>query len=102
KDPGNKSIMMSYDFHVDQNQQLKLIEVNTNASFLVLGHEMYKMRNIPLPVSDFNLKEIGKNIETELTLQGKSPRGPLKVAITDDKPQEQRLLVEFLAYQDLF
>ena len=52
KDPGNKSIMMSYDFHLDSQQNLKLIEVNTNASFLALGEQMYRSRNIPLPVAD--------------------------------------------------
>ena len=31
KDPGNKAICMSYDFHLDQDGLLKLIEVNTNA-----------------------------------------------------------------------
>ena len=33
KDPGNKAICMSYDFHLDQDGILKLIEINTNASF---------------------------------------------------------------------
>ncbi|MNJ91368.1 hypothetical protein D3C87_90190 [compost metagenome] len=101
-DPGNKSIMMSYDFHIDENQQLKLIEVNTNASFLVLGHEMYKMRQAPLPVADFTLNEVRKDIETELRLQGKSLPTKIKLAIVDDKPQEQRLFIEFLAYNELF
>ncbi|MGE5087061.1 MAG: hypothetical protein ACM3MG_12220 [Bacillota bacterium] len=101
-DPGNKSIMMSYDFHLDQNQNLKLIEVNTNASFLALGHEMYKARQLPLPVSDFSFDEVRQNILTEMSLQGKSPNAPFKVAITDDKPSEQRLFIEFLVYNELF
>lgn len=102
KDPGNKSIMMSYDFHLDEMQNLKLIEVNTNASFLALGHEMYKARKIPLPVSDFSFDEIRQNILTEMQLQDKIPASPFKVAITDDKPSEQRLFVEFLVYNELF
>ena len=102
KDPGNKSIMMSYDFHVDENQDLKLIEVNTNASFLALGHEMYKSKNLPLPVSDFTFDEIRRDIILEMNLQGKEASSNLKVAITDDKPSEQRLFVEFLVYNELF
>ncbi|WP_374029304.1 hypothetical protein [Bdellovibrio bacteriovorus] len=102
RDPGNKSIMMSYDFHLDENQNLKLIEINTNAAFLILGHQMYQMKKHPLPVSDFSLAEIKSSIEEELRLQGKTPPADLKIAITDDKPAEQRLFVEFLAYNELF
>ena len=35
--PGNNSLFMSYDFHVTPDEKLKLIEINTNASFLALG-----------------------------------------------------------------
>ncbi|WP_374075854.1 hypothetical protein [Bdellovibrio bacteriovorus] len=102
RDPGNKSIMMSYDFHVDENQNLKLIEINTNAAFLVLGHQMYAMKGHPLPVSDFSLSEIGDSIRTEMQLQGKQVPANFKVAITDEAPSEQRLFVEFLVYNELF
>lgn len=101
-DPGNKSIMMSYDFHVDENLNLKLIEINTNAAFLVLGHQMYQAKGHPLPVTDFSLTEIGENIRTELRLQGKTPADDLKISIVDEAPSEQRLFVEFLAYNELF
>lgn len=102
KDPGNKSIMMSYDFHVDENHNLKLIEINTNASFLGLGMEMYKMRGHDLPVPDFSLQELKGCIEEELRLQNKPTQAPLKIAITDDKPSEQKLFPEFLLYNELF
>ncbi|XGC80534.1 hypothetical protein ACES2L_14490 [Bdellovibrio bacteriovorus] len=101
-DPGNKSIMMSYDFHLDENQNLKLIEINTNAAFLALGSEMYKMKRLPQPVADFSLEEIRLCIETELKLQGKSVTTKLPLAIIDEKPSEQRLFVEFLVYNELF
>lgn len=101
KDPGNKSICMSYDFHVTANNHLKLIEVNTNASFLPLGHEMYGAKKLPLPVADFSLEEIRQNVESELRLNGKGlpPRG---IAIIDESPEQQRLYIEFLVYQELF
>lgn len=101
-DPGNKSILMSYDFHVDEHKQLKLIEINTNASFMALGCEMYKMWNLPFPVSDFSLNDLRQDIATEMQLQGKALPADLKVAIIDDSPPDQRLYVEFLVYQELF
>lgn len=102
QDPGNKSIMMSYDFHVDENHNLKLIEINTNAAFLILGQQMYQAKAHPLPVPDFSLQEIGDSIRTEMALQGKETSGNFKVAITDDAPEKQRLYVEFLAFNELF
>lgn len=102
KDPGNKSIMMSYDFHVDAEQNLKLIEINTNAAFLILGQQMYASKNHALPVPDFSLAEIGDCIREEMRLQGKPAAPDLKVAIVDENPSEQRLYIEFLAYQELF
>lgn len=101
-DPGNKSICMSYDFHVTADQQIKLIEVNTNASFLALGHEMYKLHGLPLPVKDFSLEEIRRDIETEVRLHGKDIHKPMNVAIIDEEPEQQRLFIEFLVYQELF
>jgi hypothetical protein len=102
KDPGNKSILMSYDFHINDDGDLKLIEINTNASFLALGTEMYKMKQLPMPVTDFSMNEIRENILAEMRLQGKSTASNFSVAITDDKPSEQRLYAEFLVYQELF
>ncbi len=101
KDPGNKSICMSYDFHVDSENHLKLIEVNTNASFLALGYVMYQAKRAPLPVPDFTFNEFKKDIETELALFGK--KAALRnIAIIDENPEQQRLFVEFLVYRELF
>ncbi len=102
KDPGNKSICMSYDFHVTPENQLKLIEVNTNAAFLALGYQMYKSRKLPLPVKDFSFEELRKNIETEIKLQGRIAKKSLSVAIIDEEPEKQRLYVEFLVFHELF
>ncbi len=102
QDPGNKSIMMSYDFHVDENHNLKLIEINTNAAFLLLGQQLYQAKAHPLPVPDFSLQEIGDSLRTEMALQGKEVSSNFKVAITDDAPEKQRLYVEFLAFNELF
>lgn len=101
KDPGNKAICMSYDFHVDANGSLKLIEINTNASFLALGSEMYKMRGLSMPVSGFQMDDLKACIETEMKLNGK-PASGFQVAIIDEEPEQQRLFSEFLIYQSYF
>ncbi len=101
-DPGNKSIMMSYDFHLDESNTLKLIEINTNASFLGLGVEMYKTHQLPLPVADFSYEEIRQSILTEMHLFGKTPSEPLQIVTTDETPESQRLYAEFLLYHELF
>ncbi|MEZ0392435.1 MAG: hypothetical protein ACAH59_09480, partial [Pseudobdellovibrionaceae bacterium] len=102
KDPGNKSICMSYDFHLDSTGELKLIEINTNAAFLALGYEMYQMRKLPLPVSDFSMLQLKDSIETEMQLQKKSLPTPFQVAIIDEEPEKQRLFAEFLVFQAYF
>jgi hypothetical protein len=101
KDPGNKAICMSYDFHVDPQGHLKLIEINTNAAFLALGFEMYRMRGLTLPVADFMMEDLKASIETEMQLQGKSAN-QMRAAIIDEEPEKQRLFAEFLVYQSYF
>ena len=107
-DPGNKAMAMSYDFHIDIDGILKLIEINTNASFLALGTEMYEFRQKKLPVAEFSAKEIQRDILSEMSLhQKKNPKHKfdvkkLKVAIVDEHPLQQRLYAEFLLYQEWF
>lgn len=99
-DPGNKSILMSYDFHVTSDGRLKLIEINTNAAFLALGDCMYKLRNCPPPVPGFSIDEIRENILEEMDLWGQPNTRP-EVAIIDENPSAQRLYLEFLVFNEL-
>ncbi len=99
-DPGNKAIAMSYDFHVSSDGNLKLIEINTNASFLALSHWLYLAHEMAPPVSDFSINEVKENILEEIKLFGRATDHP-HVSIVDEKPQEQRLYAEFLLYQEL-
>lgn len=100
KDPGNKAICMSYDFHLSSDENLKLIEINTNASFLALGSLLYQTQKLPPPISGFHLDDLKESILTELKLFGKSVSCP-KVAIIDDHPKDQKLYIEFLVFQEL-
>ena len=101
EDPGNFSILMSYDFHIDAQRQLKLIEVNTNASFCALGEIMYQTHGLPLPVSTFKMEDLRNSIKAEMQLNGQKSTMP-RVAIIDEKPEQERLFAEFLVYQELF
>lgn len=106
QNPGNFGIMMSYDFHLDGNGNLKLIEVNTNAAFLILGYELYQMRALAPTCSNFSLDTLKDCIINEIGLsparQKLTMNGPIRAAIIDDKPEQQRLYIEFLTARELF
>ncbi len=97
--PENFSACMSYDFHVNPEQGIDLIEINTNASFLALGLELYQMLKLPEIASGFSEKKLIEMFQTENQLAGNKN---LSIAIIDDKPAQQRLYIEFLVYQSLF
>lgn len=99
KDPGNKSLFMSYDFHLDSAFKPKLIEINTNAAFLTLGHYLYEAHELLTGV-DFKISDLKNLFLEELRLQGHTTMQP-RVLITDEKPREQRLFLEFLIVQEL-
>lgn len=116
--PGNKSLCMSYDFHVNSEGKLKLIEINTNAAFLLMGYFLYKAQGLSLPIADFSLQELHLNFLEEYDRNqhsqesiGGQPRGkpseagrlhsPLKIAIIDESPAQQKLYFEFLLYQQM-
>ncbi len=101
-DPDNKSIMMSYDFHIDETDTPKLIEINTNASFLLLGLELYEALNQEKPVPHFSNKNIAEMLKTELGYQHKDNKPTPSISIIDENPAEQRLYVEFIVANEMF
>ncbi|MBC7741027.1 MAG: hypothetical protein H7061_02440 [Bdellovibrionaceae bacterium] len=97
--PDNYSACMSYDFHINAEGQLELIEINTNASFLALGLELYSFLKLPNPVGAWNENDLISMFKNEIKLSsGKNET----IAIFDDQPEQQRLYIEFLIYQALF
>lgn len=98
--PGNQGLFMSYDFHVTPEGSLKLIEINTNASFLGLGWEMFQMFGVDWN-ADFQLEDLKRCMEKELEL-AQLGRPLQSVVITDEKPSEQKLYVEFLLFREVF
>ena len=98
--PKNRAVFMSYDFHLTPDDQLKLIEINTNASFLALGYEYAKMQKIKWN-QEFKLSDLRSCFENELELSGQS-KILNSIHITDEEPQQQKLYAEFLLYRELF
>tara|TARA_B110001454_G_scaffold219182_2_gene250944 strand:- start:11618 stop:12781 length:1164 start_codon:yes stop_codon:yes gene_type:complete len=99
KDPGNKSLFMSYDFHLSWEGKPKLIEINTNAAFLTLGYYLYQAHGLDTGL-DFKNEDLKDLFLQELKLQNKQPSKP-HVLIVDEKPHEQKMFLEFLIVQEL-
>jgi len=95
----SKSVCTSYDFHLTQEQELKLIEINTNAAFLALGTNLYESWQIQNNTG-FNDQKLIEMFENESRLCQKPAQSPW--LIMDEKPQDQRLFVEFKLYQSIF
>lgn len=102
--PQNFSTMMSLDFHLDENHNLKLIEINTNAAFLILGTEMYLYRGITNPVGSFSSQTWKQDLIEELSLARPAPLHGQPavpfVVISDQTPSQQRLFIEFLVARE--
>lgn len=99
RQPKNFGACMSYDFHVNANGGVDLIEINTNASFLALGLELYQALKLPEVTSNFTENKLIEMFQKENQLGGNKN---FSVVIVDEKPTQQRLFVEFLVYQSLF
>ncbi len=102
-DPGNTSALMSYDFHIDEAEHLRLIEINTNASMSLMVEVLHQVHGVVNPFSADFSRDILECFKLEFARA--QPRGlsALKtVAITDETPESQRLYAEFVAYQELF
>ena len=100
-DPGNYSALMCFDFHYTENKELKLIEINTNASVSLIGDLLYRTHGIKNVFSTDFRAEILKTFQADHALACKSKE--LKsIAIIDQEPEQQRLYLEFLLYKELF
>lgn len=94
----NYSVCTSYDFHLINDHQPKLIEINTNAAFLALGLTLYDFWKVK-PATNFTFLQLVQMFQQESQLVGQKE---FNLAIMDEKPEEQRLFIEFLVFQQLF
>lgn len=98
-DPGNFSALSCLDFHSTTDGKLKLVEYNTNASMSLICDLLYKAHKLPNIFSHDFLDEIMTTFSDEAEVQGRD-KGTL--AIVDEKPEGQRLFLEFELYRELF
>lgn len=90
--PKTKGVFFGYDFHLDENNNLQLIEINTNAGGALLN---------ALKFSPQTALQFLEMFQQEWQLS----RGDLAlktIAIVDELPREQYLYPEFLLFRDLF
>ena len=99
--PQQDSVLMAYDFHLSPTG-VKLIEVNTNASGFLLVNSFCQFKQGDYQTALQALKDSFKK-EWGFFNQSKSgfPAKP-KVAIVDQNPQQQKMFLEFLLFQDFF
>lgn len=112
--PNYLSPSMSCDVHINSAGQLKIIEINTNASFLALSLPLYQAHGIPHPdrtnaTQGFGLDEyvqLFKNSWQEFvngsTKETKKQKPLGRIGILDDQPTQQKLYIEFLYAKALF
>lgn len=97
--PHNYSACMSYDFHINPEGRPELIEINTNASFLALGLELYAFLGFPNPAGNFGESDLVEMFKNEIRLCGGNESS---IAVIDENPETQKLYAEFLIYRQLF
>ncbi|BCG62828.1 MAG: hypothetical protein methR_P0491 [Methyloprofundus sp.] len=95
------SVLMGYDFHITAEQQVKLIEVNTNAGGLWFACQSYdaNAQQLPVKIADKLLATFIQ--EFQLFSQNKSAK-PKLIAIVDSNPKEQFLYPEMQQIAQLF
>ncbi len=125
----NSSLLMSYDFHLDQDNNLKLIEVNTHSSGYLISELVDQVQEIKFKnfiFSDFENKEITnkekqkgensnwiniekyspldslrKSFEMEWKVFSGQDHLPANILIADHQIRNQKMYIEFLMYKDL-
>ena len=95
------SVLMGYDFHITEEQQVKLIEVNTNSGGLWLACRCYEANAQQFP------EKLAKNLlhtfinEYRLFCQNQKAK-PQLIAIVDQQPEMQFLYPEMQIFAKLF
>jgi len=102
KDPESFSVLMGYDFHVTEKNELKLIEINTNAANSLLMDLLYKVHGSS-DLSVAFLKSLRSSFDEEIKHCEKHTLRKIKnIAIIDDNHKEQNSYFEFLMFKALF
>lgn len=92
--PSTSSLVCSLDVHVDENNQLKIIEINTNASSFLIAEALYRSRSfVDFPNASYDLTESFRSVIPQQT--------NVNALIVDENPDGQNLWIEFAMYQKL-
>ncbi len=100
-DPGNFSALTCFDFHLIAGQELKLIEINTNASMGLTGDLLYRAQNVENPYTTSFRDLIWQTFVSEFK-QAKPRQNLETIAIVDENPRKQKMFTEFLLYKEFF
>ena len=96
--PTSSALLMSYDFHVNAEGDLKLIEVNTNSSGYLVATLVDQVHGLNSKESLLTLK---KSFEEEWKNFSGKNSPPSNLLIMDYEIKSQKMYIEFLMYQDL-
>lgn len=94
------SVLMSFDFHLDSKNIPKLIEVNTNSSGFLIGNSLFQYHGLEYKEA---LKNLSHSFQKEWEkFKGKTTFPPFRTGIIDEDPFSQKMIMEFVMYQDFF
>lgn len=98
------SVLMAYDFHRDSSDNLRLIEVNTNAAGFLIANAVYQVHGMDYQKAR---KDLIQSFRDEWGIfqkeRGECPEtSPFRTALVDEKPFQQKMLLEFFMYKGLF
>jgi hypothetical protein len=100
-EPGNKSVLMGYDFHLDANGHPWLIEVNTNAAFSLGSDVLSECQSIDNPFVPSFLEALKASFLEEYGLA--RPGAALEtIALIDETYRSQNYYFEFLMFRQVF
>ncbi len=100
--PAASGVLMAFDFHLGEDSQLRLIEVNTNAAGFLLVNNLYKNNRSS---TDQLLASFAKDYQLfvdSLEFSGRPDFSSCHLAIVDQDLLGQKMLPEFYLYQSLF
>jgi hypothetical protein len=94
-EPKNPSILNSLDVHIDSDDQLKIIEINTNASSFLVNAEQYEVKQLP----DFKDAKAKFKASFQQAFGANLQPGNLFL-IVDENPEQQNMYFEFLMFRE--
>ena len=94
-EPKNPSVLNSLDVHIDANDQLKIIEINTNASSFLVNAEHYETKKL----NDFKNAKAQLKTSFQQAFGSHLQPGHLFL-IVDENPEQQNMYFEFLMFRE--